>query len=391
MSKKTVYFATNRNLLPDDAAPFGNRYHPDRPFFFRVGWAEVEKIDDPWEHPDEAYVLNSVSVAEERAPREPNDKRQKLGSSEVFAELQANMGEEYRDALVFIHGFSSTFEGALLRAAELKDGYMSPGTGLLHFSADDRATNEKLKKLRAREPMVFAFAWPSDGTTFGLGTAKNEGEIPKWAYFSDRDDAEASGKAMARALLRLIEFLKQANERGEPCRQRLHLVAHSMGNWALRHALQAMRQQLNNARLPRIFDNIILAAADEDDDALEHDHKLGLLPQLARNISVYYSRTDAALTVSDYTKFNPDRLGENGPRTFSGLSTNIVGLDCTDVDDTPVLSHAGHQYYRLSPEVLRDIRAVLSGQSIDDIDGRVVVEPGRRYRLKRDKAARGET
>jgi esterase/lipase superfamily enzyme len=163
-----------------------------------------------------------------------------------------------------------------------------------------------------------------------------------------------------------------------------------MGNWALRHAVQALRQHLNDAKLPRLFDNIILAAADEDDDALEHDHKLGLLPQLARKIHVYYARTDAALTISDVTKFNPDRLGENGPRSFSNLSTNIIGIDCTDVDDTPSLLHGSHQYYRLAPEVLRDIRAVLAGQMFDEINGRVPIEPGRRYRLKRDKVARGE-
>ena len=48
-------------------------------------------------------------------------------------------------------------------------------------------------------------------------------------YFSDRDDAEASGKAMARALARLVEFLKAMQDKGLRCDQRVHLVVHSMG------------------------------------------------------------------------------------------------------------------------------------------------------------------
>ena len=46
--------------------------------------------------------------------------------------------------------------------------------------------------------------------------------------------------------------------------------------------LIAMRALLDSARLPKIFDTALLMAADEDDDALEHDAKLGALAELAR-------------------------------------------------------------------------------------------------------------
>ena len=42
------------------------------------------------------------------------------------------------------------------------------------------------------------FSWPSNGMV-----------QPAWNYFSDREDAEASGIAMGRALKQLVEFLTE--------------------------------------------------------------------------------------------------------------------------------------------------------------------------------------
>ena len=62
-------------------------------------------------------------------------------------------------------------------------------------------------------------------------------------------------------------------------------------------------------------------------------------------------RGDLALEVSDKTKGNMDRLGTNGPRSFSGVSARIAAVDCSKVDFTEV-AHGNHQYYRLRPEVI---------------------------------------
>ena len=157
-----------------------------------------------------------------------------------------------------------------------------------------------------------------------------------------------------------------------------------MGNWALRHAVLGLRKIYEGQQLPKLFDNAFLMAADEDEDCFEDNNKLGLLPQLARRMHVYHSGGDLALEVSDKTKFNMDRLGTDGPRTFSGISNRIVALDCTDVDYTE-LTHGNHQYYRMRPEVVADVRNVLSGRiPIDRLPRRIAVEPGRRYRLPAD-------
>ena len=280
------------------------------------------------------------------------------GSAKLFQDLRAQMQETQRDVLVYIHGFANSFENSIGRAAQLKELYT-----ITPFK-DGKAG-------KAYEPYVFAFSWPSDGNV-----------EPPWKYASDREDAALSGLAMARALRRFVDFLNA----GEPCRQRLHLVTHSMGNWALRHAVLGLRSLMDEGRLPKIFENAFMMAADEDEDCFELAEKLGALPQLANSIHVYHSRDDLALQVSDKTKGNIDRLGTDGPRTFSGISTRITAVDCAEVNGTS-LAHGNHQYYRLRPEVLADVRHVLSGRlQPDQIPRRSVIEPGRRYRIPAAKS-----
>lgn len=345
-----VYFATNRNLLRKTGpVEFGGRFHVDGPQFYRVGHAQVEKVS---EDPDEGYVVREVSIAAESKQGAPV----RLGSKAIFTDLREKMRAENRDVIVYIHGFANDFLSVIGRAAQVADVY-------------------RINKANSPEyrPYVFAFSWPSNGKV-----------VPPWQYFSDRDDAEASGKAMARSLLRLIEFLNETNADDEQCDQRLHLVAHSMGNWALRHMVQGLRHLGGAEAMRPIFENIFLMAADEDDDALEveREEKLGLLPRLARRIYVYHSADDRALVISDVTKFNPDRLGFNGPRTFSGLSTRITAIDCELVDKTE-LQHVNHQYYRLRTEVIQDVRAILAGiERPETFRWRETVEPGRRYRIR---------
>lgn len=352
----TVYFVTNRNRSKKRDEVFGERFNEDGPQFYRVGRAEVDHVSGDW---DEGYKVRSVDILAERKPDPQTGRGGLLGSSRLFREIRHEAQRGNRDVVVYIHGFANTFESSLQRAAQIKQRYLidPPGGGAPY------------------EPHLIVFSWPSNGRT-----------VPPWEYHSDRDDAAASGVAAARFFMRFWDVL---NELGR-CDQPIHVVAHSMGNWALRHAVLGIRNFLGDpasstpgrVTLPKVFANAFLMAADEDDDALEDDHKMGLLPQLARFIHVYHSRDDRALTISDKTKFNPDRLGTNGPRTFSGLSGRVVSIDCSKVDETEPL-HACHQYYRIRKEVVDDVRAVLSGRfRPDEVPNRVTTESGRRYRIE---------
>ncbi len=155
-------------------------------------------------------------------------------------------------------------------------------------------------------------------------------------------------------------------------------MAHSMGNYVLRNALQQAQKINNSTSLSRIFDNVILTAADEDNDAFEFDHKLAKLPELAQRITVYFNNGDLALAASDLTKGNPDRLGHDGPSKPHQISSKVVIVDASDV--VKGISEQ-HSYHVEEDKVAEDIIAVLQGESSDKIPSRLYVPHANKFRL----------
>lgn len=358
-----IYFATNRRLIEGPPDSFGNRYNEDGPAFYRVGYVEAER-NPAATGPDDAFILSAPMVADE-SPAPPGEPptSEFIGSTGLFQQMTQAVRGESRQIIAYLHGFNTSFETCMQTAAQLEANW----------------------RVNGKAPLVFAFSWPADDGN-GLGFGESATTEAKWKYFGDRDDAEASGKAVGRSLKRLIDFLLELRREDraagrEPCGQKIHLVAHSMGNWALRHALLALRGFNSGGRLPKIFTNAFLMAADEDADALEYPHKLGLLPQITEAIHVYHARRDLALIISDTTKLNPDRLGAWGARNFDGLDSTVYGVDCADVCMT-LIKHGNHHYFRIRPEVLADVRQVMAGKGPDQVTGRVAVRPGRQYRIK---------
>ena len=343
----TVYYATNREEAGTAAKPdFGPKFHAKGAQYLRYGSAEVT----PPTKPGSDYKVASVYLAPEQIPGVTAKKGAKevLGSQKIFEELRERMKAEKSDLILLIHGYSCDFMSALARAAQIKQEYAGIGRPL----------------------EVAGFSWPADG------------EMAPWiSYYRDRDDAKASSVAIARAFLRLLDYFAEL-DKSKFCWQRLHLLAHSMGNYALRHALQGIIAQYPGKILPRFIQNIFLMAADEDNDALELDFKMSRLPELAEAVHIYYSATDGALSISDRTKGNPDRLGGAGPRTLTNLPHKITLVDCRNVDDTSPLTDVRHQYYRKRPEVIADVRQVLAGIPPDKILDRDYIPEKRSYRIR---------
>lgn len=340
----TVYFGTNRNLTGAEANPdFGPQFNPDGPAALRFGVAEVPETC--FNNDDRLRDIR-ITVMPEKVAATGRD--QLLGSRALFEQMRRKMTRHQRDTVVFIHGYGNSLRSALCHAALLRKVYDA-----VPFN-------------------MFLFSWPSDGKL-----------IPFMSYYSDRNDAKASGPAMARAFLKLHEFLENMAKE-ERCEQRLQLMAHSMGNYALRHAVQGIRAELGESP-PRLLDKVFLFAADEDDDAFEQDHKLRLLPQLARQVMVYFNPRDMALTVSDKTKGNPDRLGSDGPRLLDDLPRKVVLVNCRDVARTDPDDSYGHDYHRYVPEVLGDVNQVLRDVPPDEIEGRQYFPDVRAYLLAKPR------
>jgi esterase/lipase superfamily enzyme len=373
----TVYFATNRMPLTDASGgtiiDFGPEIGPIDGTAVRFGSAQARVTAT-----SSTLVPGSLYVASEQLFG-PGMHR---GSRDIFEKLRQDMKEGGRPTLVVVHGFSNTFKDAIERAATIVDFY-----GL--------------------DANVFSFTWPSIGSPLPT-------PLPYSDYFHDRSTARASGVAIARTMRILYDFIDGLPQR-DMCRQPLHLICHSMGNYAFRYAVQALMQMPQGEpreyartidapaadgeersfpalialpteapdpnRLRRTFDQIILAAADEDEDAFEDPKELRYLPRLGNRATVYHTQEDWILsTLSSVTKFNGPRLGVNGPENMAVISDKVTAVDVSDAI-SPAQDFQSHQYYRISPAVRDDIVAVLSGERQDKVANRDRTDI-QRYRLK---------
>lgn len=338
------WFATNRNELAPDAAglptDFGKGFSEKGLVELRYGKAKVsgKKLDKVAVE----VAAESMDASLDRA-LVGDLGEQSLGSDRICTDIRQRIKDEGRDLVVFIHGFNFSFREALQRTAELA-----------RFYGEDKF-------------LWFLFSWPSNGEM-----------IPFRSYWDDRADARTSGAALGRGLQKLAHFLRGCHPETY-CGQKLHMIAHSMGNYALRHAVQAIRD--SGARpMRRLFEEILLFAADEDEDAFEQENKLVPLTEMASRVTIYFHPGDRALIVSDTTKGNADRLGAGGPRNAKLLSDKVsaVNVKRAAADDDDIQKH---QYYRINKAVRRDALAVLGGTDSDAVEGRVYLPEKNIFRL----------
>ena len=360
----TVYFATNRQPLTaggEQIVNFGSELGPTGGLDVRYGRAQVE-VD--LKKSTASMVPGSLEVADQKLVFSAGG-APILGSETIFDAIRADMMTSSRPTIAFIHGFSNSFTDAIERA----------GWILVFYGIDAN---------------MFAFTWPSIASPIGV-------PLPYSDYTHDRATAAASGPAVARTIRRLYDYVDSL-ARADHCNQSIHLLCHSMGNYVLRNALQALMRLPDataaiagdvramsslSAETPdpsvlrRSFDRIVLAAADEDADAFDDPAKMKYLPRLGQSVTVYHSVKDWVLsTLSATTKFNGPRLGSDGPDNMGSISDKVSAIDVSDV-----ISFAqepeNHQYYRVYPAVRDDIVAVLRGTPQNSVPNRTAVSEGR--------------
>ena len=288
----------------------------------------------------------NITAFPEDLSKDENESSQpqaKLGSAQIFADLRKKMTNGDH-VLVFVHGFNVSWWEAVASAASLQ--YMlNRHCGGDHSSDDSRPVH------------VVLFTWPSDGRV-----------IPYWSYFSDRSDATVSGYALGRGLLKLRDYLIDARhlsrQRKEPpCEPSIHLLCHSMGNFVLQNALVRTEKFSVGGRLPRLFDQVFLCAADVGADVFQPGEAFHRLPQMARAVTIYHNRNDDTMPVSDYTRGNTDRLGWDGAERPADLPDRVHQVDCSRL----VAGLIEHHYYHCG-SVNDDIRQSIDGIPTDSRD-----------------------
>ena len=202
------------------------------------------------------------------------------------------------DVFVLIHGYNVSFGDAARRAAQLAYDLDFYGTPML-------------------------YSWPSKASTA--------------AYTVDEAVVRPSGRKLARFLDGLIH---------ETGADRVHLIAHSMGNRALLEALQAYVINNGLAESAGTFDQIVLTAPDVDYDYFLE--AMDSVSSIAKRITLYVSENDIALQSS--------RILHGAAR--AGLAGDVVvnhpAIDTIDVSgiDADVL---GHSYFAVNEGAIYDL------------------------------------
>ncbi|MGA2250803.1 alpha/beta hydrolase [Terracidiphilus sp.] len=202
-----------------------------------------------------------------------------------------------REAFVFVHGFNVAFADAARRTGQIAFDLNFVGAPIL-------------------------YSWPSNGRVED--------------YTFDETNAQWSQDHFKRFLCLLAQNVKA---------EKIHVIAHSMGNRVVCGALKELSLQADN---PVALSQIVLAAPDMDADTFKE--LAAMLGKLSKGVTLYQSSKDKALLASKKIHGNP-RAGE--PVLV------IQGLDSIDASavDTDFL---GHGYFADTWALLSDIHALLA-------------------------------
>ena len=220
-----------------------------------------------------------------------------------------NSGKD--EALIFIHGYNTTFDEALYRAAQVIWDLKYNGIPVL-------------------------FSWASWG-----GAIEPVGLARSYAY--DRDSALIDGDAF----LALIHTLKATLGI-----KKVSVIAHSMGNFMLLSALKAEAQRPDPARLGEL----VMAAPDVDRRLFAIDVKE--VQKIVAGMTLYASSADRALLASKEAARNMPRAGDvpsYGPVELPGIDT----IDVTALGDE--MFGLNHDYFASKRSLIDDISGALEG------------------------------
>lgn len=209
-----------------------------------------------------------------------------------------------QEAFVYVHGFNTDFESAALRTAQLAVDLDMRGGGIF-------------------------YAWPSGKGMLGYQEGQNNSS---WAVDG------------------LVDLLETVT----PEADRIHLIAHSMGNRVLLGALDELADrgfEIDTREGP-VFDQIVWASPDEDAEVFAD--KAVDIKALAAGMTVYASRFDRALSLSSMLGGDYPRAGQAPP--LEQIAELVTFVDTSNIDRgrADVIAHSDY-----AGSAIEDLRAVL--------------------------------
>jgi esterase/lipase superfamily enzyme len=295
----TLFKMSNRYGLVFGA----DRYQPKgKQYPLHVGYCDVTippthqkgRLESPswihmeWKQDERKHViLQSIEPAEENA---------------YFKNLSSRLNNSSKnEVLVFIHGYNVPFSDAVRRTAQLCNDLEFPGVPI-------------------------CYSWPSTATFAGYS----------------RDEASVGW-----TVAHLERFLADVHSRSGA--QKIHLIAHSMGNRALVGALE--RLVLRDKEASQYLGQVVMAAPDVDSGELSNRYIPTIVSHVQR-LTLYTSQNDKALLASA-TLHGATRAGYQpaSELLFPGVET----IDVSSID-TGLL---GHSYYGEHPDLIKDLQALV--------------------------------
>lgn len=274
---------------------------------------------------ESADVLTSKKIAADKLP-----------SYSIFKELldsSLKSEKEQGEILVFVHGYNSDLDNSLKSVRMLHQ---------LYVENDDSPINK-----------IVLFTWPAMSNLL--------------RYRNDARDAQQSGYALGRALQKCLDFLEKIQRVSDDCKQRIHLMAHSMGNSVVEAMMSVLIEETINPN--NLFSEVFLMAADVDYDAIEKPKSMYDLIDICERIHVFYHKKDKALGMSETTKNAFRRLGKWGPKNTRLLPDDVFQYDMTHTKDDLVKSLidklGNHWYYYTSSEAVEMVIDILSDYKDD--------------------------
>lgn len=242
----------------------------------------------------------------------------------------------FNRALLYLHGYNTSFSDALLRVAQI-------ASGLEHGRR------------------IYMFSWPSQRKVLSYG--------------EDMDNAERAEPALQKFVQLILRDTNISN---------LDIIAHSMGSQMLLRSIEGLRPIFdrrfaepnetendekdvptkNRVRLGQV----IFAAPDVS--TLVFQDRLRKLTPFARRVTVYTSRVDKALRISEWIRGKIPRAGSivkalDEPVMIESPNVHVVDVTGELPSRLSLERYLqwNHNYFADNPAVLADIQSLLRDSS----------------------------
>ena len=299
-SSVSIFFATDRQPIqePESMVKFGSKRQPDGSLVYGTCSISIPK----------AHKTGHIESPEWfRLEFRPNPARHiailkttTLAEEAFIERIRATVASsKAKDAFIFVHGYNTTFENAAIRTGQMAFDLSFIGAPIL-------------------------YSWPSKGAIKD--------------YPSDDANVIWTSKHFERFLVLIAERCGT---------EKIHVIAHSMGNRAVCDALRALSLSTPVGETV-LLHHLVLAAPDIDADTFRE--LTDALRKMSGHITLYSSSADKAIKASQKIHRNP-RAG--GPPLVI-----IPGVDSIDASEMGS-GWLQHSYVTDTWALLSDLHALL--------------------------------